>query len=140
MTEQAPNVQFSVKSWAEVTYDGRIARDVTGAKATVSDIVYIYKGAIVGEGTLKYLMHYRETGTVVYTGLEVIMGSVDGREGGFTFLHTGIVDEAGVVIGTLEIIPGSGHGGLTSISGNATIRIIGHQESYPMEFTYSFDQ
>jgi hypothetical protein len=127
-----------VKSWAETTYDGRKASEVSGAKVTLSDIVYAYTGALTGEGSLKYLMHYREDGTVQFTGMEAVTGSIDGRTGSFTFLHTGVVDETGAVVSTIDVVPGSGQGGLAGLSGRATVYITGHQESYPMVFSYSF--
>lgn len=135
MTAQAA---FSVTSWDENTWDGQPAKEVKGARLTRAAVTYSYSGGIKGVSRLQYLMSYNADGlTGSYVALELVSGSLDGRAGSFTLLHTGTFDEQRVG-GTVAVVPGSGTGALTGLRGAGTISISGHQESYPLHFEYEF--
>lgn len=129
---------FSVTGWDETTWDGQPAKEVQGAKLTRTVVTYSYSGSISGASRLQYLMSYNADGlTGSYVALELVSGSLDGRAGSFTLLHTGTFDEQRVS-GTAAVVPGSGTGALAGLRGTGTINLSGHQESYPLHFEYDF--
>src|SRR5205809_3547948 len=72
-----------MKTWDEKTWDGKPANEVSGAKLTRASVTNSFHGDIEGEGTLEYLMTYRDDGSASYVGLERVVGSVGGRSGSF---------------------------------------------------------
>ncbi len=60
------------------------------------------------------------SGPLVYVALERVEGTLDGVEGAFVLQHVGVV-VAGVPSLALEVVAGSGTGGLAGLAGNGTI-------------------
>lgn len=56
----------------------------------------------------------------VYVAIDVISGTLDGREGSFVLTHRGTVSAAGATTAG-EVMPGSGSGGLEGLEGSAEI-------------------
>jgi hypothetical protein len=69
-----------------------------------------------------------------YVALEQVTGTLDGKSGGFALQHSGTMTR-GVPQLTLSVIPDSGTGELTGISGSMTIQIADGKHSY--DFAYS---
>jgi hypothetical protein len=130
--------RFAVTGWDENTWDGRPNKEVEGAKLTRAVVTYSYSGSISGSSELQYLMNYNADGaTGSYVALERVSGSLDGRAGSFTLLHNGTFD-AQSVSGTVAVVPGSGSEALAGLRGTGSIHLSGHQETYPLDFEYSF--
>jgi hypothetical protein len=69
--------------------------------------------------------------------LERVIGTLDGRTGTFALQHSGTMTN-GVPRLTVTVVPGSGTGQLTGLSGNMTIIIADGRHSY--DFDYSLAQ
>ena len=129
---------FQIKGWDEKTWDGKVAKDVKGAKTTHARVKTVYKGDIQGEGQREYLMVYREDETGNSIGLERIVGKVGGRSGSFVIQSTGTF-VGHTVKGTWFIVPGSGTDELQGLSGEGEMNLEGQKEDWPVTFEYSFE-
>jgi hypothetical protein len=69
-----------------------------------------------------------------YVALERVTGSLDGRAGTFVLQHTGTMNR-GTPSLSITVVPDSGTGDLTGLSGAMTIEIAGGVHSYV--FTYA---
>ncbi len=85
------------------------------------------KGEMLGAGN-------PATGTAGYVAIEQVTGALQGRTGSFALQHCGtMVDNKFELI--VKVVPGSGTGDLTGISGAMTIKIVGGKHSYQFEYT-----
>ena len=73
-------------------------------------------------------------GVAGYVAIEVFTGTLAGKHGGFALQHMATMDHAGRKI-TVVVVPGSGTGELTGISGTFTIEIANGQHSYDLMYT-----
>jgi Protein of unknown function (DUF3224) len=106
---------FTVKSWDESTY-----QELDGnAKLTKARIIYQLTGDLRAESTSDTLMCYADDGTAVYTGLDRLVGQLDGRSGSFVVLATGDYS-GGVARITWRVVEGSGTGELAGLRGTGS--------------------
>src|SRR5450756_416528 len=65
------------------------------------------------------------TGAMAYVALETVTATLDGRSGTFVFIHTATMNKTDPQSQSLQVsvVPGSGTGGLTGISGKFSIHI-----------------
>jgi hypothetical protein len=74
-------------------------------------------------------------GSGIYVALERVTGTLKGRSGSFLLHHTGIMNR-GVPELSILVVPDSGTGQLTGITGKITINIApGGKHSYDFEYT-----
>ena len=125
---------FEVKSWDEKPYN---EIDV-GPKLARASVTKSYEGDIQGEGTLEYLMMYRDSTSASFVGLERVIGRIGGRSGSFVLQHSGTF-EGGMAKVTLSVVPGSGAGELRGLRGEGGFAA-GHQKQYPMTLDYDFER
>ena len=124
---------FEIKGWDEKPFN-----EMNGLpKLTRASVIKSYQGDITGDGTLEYLMMYRDDGSASFIGLERLVGSIGGRSGSFVLQHSGIFKE-GVATVTLVVVPGSGTGDLRGLRGNGEFAV-GHQQPYSMTLDYDFE-
>ena len=91
-----------------------------------------YVGDLQGSGEGEMLaMRIEQSGA--YVAMERIRGKLDGRDGAFTVVHRGIMD-AGAHELSITIVPGSGAGGLTGISGIYHLTIENGVHRYAIEY------
>ena len=114
MTARAEGT-FTVAAWSEDTYS---ELDDKG-KLTKATVGYQLSGGIEGEATWEALMFYRADGTAEYTGLQHVSGQIGGRSGTCVMIADGSYAD-GTASGTWRVIPGSGTGGLTGLSGSGS--------------------
>ncbi len=126
---------FSVMGWEEKTWNGKPSNEVEGDKLTHAIVQYIYSGDLEGTSELHYLMTYGEDRSTLFIGLEHFTGKISGQSGSFVLKHEG-KDENDVVSATFEIVPGSATGEFAGITGQGSVRLEGHQESYPHTLNY----
>jgi hypothetical protein len=107
---------FEVKGGTEDPYDELDG----GTKLTHASGTQAFSGDISGEGAVHWLMLYRADKTARFVGLQRITGSIGGRTGSFVATAEGDHDGTGSTI-TFSIIPGSGTGELTGISGDGNL-------------------
>ena len=76
------------------------------------------------------------TGAMAYVAIETVTAALDGRSGTFVLMHNATMNKPAPESQSLHIavVPASGTGGLTGISGNMTIHIDGAGKH-----TYTFD-
>jgi hypothetical protein len=69
-----------------------------------------------------------------YVALEIVTGTLKGRTGTFILQHTGTMTH-GIPNLSVTIVPDSGTGQLTGITGTMTINIADGKHSYDLEYT-----
>ena len=78
-----------------------------------------FSGGLNGDAVAKHLRVMRRDGTGTFTCVERFVGSLDGRFGSFALTAEGYTDQADVVHGRWQIVPGSGTGELKGVRGFA---------------------
>lgn len=107
---------FTFKDWEEhpVGQEGVFPRL---ARATVTNS---FTGALTAPATTcSYTVAYTGECAGTFAGMELVIGTVDGREGGFVLEERGTFDATGTHC-RFEVVPGSGTGGLTGLSGSGS--------------------
>jgi len=73
-------------------------------------------------------------GVAGYVAIEVVTGTLKGKNGSFALQHTATMDRTGRKMSVI-VVPGSGTGELKGISGTFDIQIANGQHSYDLEYT-----
>ncbi|MDR3764055.1 MAG: DUF3224 domain-containing protein [Acidobacteriota bacterium] len=73
-------------------------------------------------------------GTAGYVAMEMVTGTLNGRQGSFALQHSATMDASGRKM-TVLIVPGSGTGELAGIAGTFEIIIEGGKHSYDLTYT-----
>ena len=81
-----------------------------------------FSGDIEGRSTCELTTSGLQDGVAAYVAIDVISGTLDGREGTFLLSHRGTVSAAGAVTAG-EVVPGSASGGLEGLEGSAEIEV-----------------
>lgn len=116
---------------------GMTARDAEGASPTIGRMLLDkqYHGALDARGAGQMLaIHGSVAGSAAYVALETVTGTLQGREGSFALVHHGQMDRGQPTL-VIAVVPDSGTGALTGLSGRMSIRVEGHQHYYDFEFT-----
>lgn len=131
MKKQAQGT-FTSTSWDEQPFS-----EVEGSgKLTHTRVTNVFEGDITGETTLQYLMTYRGDDFASFTGLERVVGQIDGRSGSFVLQQSGTW-EGGVVRADWTVVPGSGTGELATLRGQGGFTWDGQHDqagSYTLEY------
>lgn len=69
-----------------------------------------------------------------YVAIEIVTGTLKGRTGTFALHHTGIMTH-GTPSLSIQVVPGSGTGQLTGITGTMNINIADGKHSYDFDYT-----
>ncbi|MFF4366162.1 DUF3224 domain-containing protein [Streptomyces sp. NPDC001594] len=105
-----------------------------------ASVVNSFSGGIEAEATVcRYAIVYVTPSTGTFTGLELVTGSLDGRDGSFTVEERGSFQEEGTTRCTFEVVPGSGTGALTGLRGSGSFVHRQGETSVPYTFTYELD-
>lgn len=104
---------------------GRLSLD----KQFHGDLEATSKGEMLSAGTAV-------EGSAGYVAIERITGSLAGRSGSFALQHNGIMARGAAQL-TITVVPDSGTGELTGLSGTMTIDIVEGKHTY--ELTYTLD-
>jgi hypothetical protein len=75
-----------------------------------------------------------KAGAAGYVAIEVVTGALAGKRGSFALQHSATVDQSGPKMAVL-VVPGSGTGELTGISGSFEIKIEGGKHSYDLQYS-----
>jgi hypothetical protein len=73
-------------------------------------------------------------GAAGYVAIEVVTGTLAGKQGTFALQHLGTMDANGPKM-TVLVVPGSGTGELRGIAGTFAIKIEGGLHTYDLEYT-----
>jgi hypothetical protein len=136
MTEA--NTTRSVKNWDRRPWHDKSAADALGSKLYRVEMTHLYTGIIEGQGTIQYLFANNNQNQGGFVALEKITGQVAGRSGSFVLQQTGSFGSGATII-TMTVLPGTGTGELSGLSGQATMEFTEHLESYPIHFEYTFE-
>jgi hypothetical protein len=113
MSTQA-SATFKIEGWDEKPY-AEIEGD---RKLTQASVKQAFAGDIEGEGSVEWLMCYRPDKTADFVGLQRIVGQIGGRSGSFVLLQTEGTFDGKVAKGRLSVVPGSGTGELSGLTGS----------------------
>lgn len=78
--------------------------------------------------------HTPTEGSGAYVAVERIRGRVEGREGSFVVIHSGVMTRGARSL-TLGLVPDSGTGELKGITGTMDIQIVEGRHHYTLEYT-----
>ena len=107
---------ISESTWQETPF-----REVSDAvKLVQADSAQDYAGDLTGHGEIRYLMMYTGQGDTLFNGLEYITGTLSGNQGAFAIRWEG-EDDGSATRARGTIIPGSGSGRLTGLTGEAAL-------------------
>lgn len=73
-------------------------------------------------------------GVAGYVAIEVVTGTLHGKRGSLALQHFATMDASGPKM-TVAVVPGSGTGELTGISGTFVIQIANGAHSYELEYS-----
>ncbi|MEU1673691.1 DUF3224 domain-containing protein [Streptomyces roseifaciens] len=124
---------FTFADWKEhdVTPAG------TSPKLAHATVTNSFSGGIEATGTTcEYSIVYVTEKTGTFTGLEILSGSLDGREGTFVVEERGSFGTDGTVYCSFEVVPGSGTGELTGLRGTGSFTAEHGAPSVPYTFAY----
>jgi hypothetical protein len=91
------------------------------------DLEAITKGEMFSAGNPK-------EGAAGYVAIEVVNGTLAGKQGSFALQHSATMDHNGNKM-SITVVPGSGTAELKGIAGTFTIVIANGQHSYDLEYT-----
>ena len=93
-----------------------------------------FSGDVVGTSEAQMLAAFTSTpGSAGYVAIEHFTGSVDGKSGSFVLQHSGVMNKGDALLSVM-IVPDSGTGGLSGISGTLEIDNDGGQHSYVLNY------
>ena len=126
---------YTLKKWEETPYDVIEKR----MKATRASVEYAFSGDLEGSAKVEHLMFYTffddkdpHKADAQYVGVMRIIGKMKGKSGSFAVKDSGAYG-SGLAKSALSIIPGSGTGELSGISG------IGSYKADQSGWTWEFD-
>ena len=130
MTTHAKGIA-DIKSWDEKPYQ----EDAGGRKLAKASVTQTLTGDIQGEGACEYLMVYPDGKIANYTGLQVVTGTVGGKQGSFVLQLEGKYDGE-TASGTWFVVSGSGTGDLQKIKGKGNFSA---PHGSKMQYTLDYD-
>jgi len=105
-----------------------------GNKLGRMSIDKVFEGDLVGTSQGEMLSAITATqGSAGYVAIERVAGTLDGRGGSFVLQHSGTM-HAGAQQLSITVVPGSGAGALTGLSGTFRLNIEGGTHSYELEY------
>jgi hypothetical protein len=112
----------------------------TGLPTGVATMTKTFTGEIAGRSATLFTAAYDPaTGTGTYVAMESFEGSVAGREGAFNFAHSATTLGEGRDAEFFVIVPGSGTGELTGITGAGGMSVAG-DGTHSIWLEYEFSQ
>ncbi|KOW00014.1 hypothetical protein ADK65_16050 [Streptomyces sp. NRRL B-1140] len=99
-----------------------------------------FTGGIEAAGTAcEYAIVYVTAKTGSFSGMELLTGRVDGREGSFAVEERGWFGEDGTVHCTFEVVPGSGSGELSGLTGKGDFTARQGETTVAYRFAYEVE-
>jgi hypothetical protein len=125
---------FEFTRWEESAYSEPDA----APKLTQARISNDFHGDIEGSSDLVYVMTYFSEERGTFVGYEQVRGRLADRDGSFVLRHDGTFAD-GTVRSKLNIVAGSGAGGLAGISGTGEYIATSGQKRSPYKISWSID-
>ncbi|WP_262700327.1 MULTISPECIES: DUF3224 domain-containing protein [Streptomyces] len=128
---------FSYADWQESVLDETEGAE-GGAKLARAVVTNAFSGGIEAPRTsCQYAITYLSDKTGVCCGYELLTGTLDGRAGSFVVVQHGSWGEDATVRCTFEVVPGSGTGELTGLTGSGTFSAVQGESEIPYSFDYT---
>lgn len=93
-----------------------------------------FHGALTGTGEGEMLATMGPEQSGAYAALERVRGTLDGHTGTFALIHRGLMDKGAQEL-LITVVPGSGTGELTGLTGVFHLTIKGGEHRYDLEYT-----
>ena len=124
--------KFEVQSWDENTYE-----ELDGdAKLTRASVGQGFTGDLEGDGSVEWLMCYREDKTADFVGLQRFVGRLGGRSGSFDMQTHGSFDGTEAK-GSLAVVERSGTEELAGITGTGAFAApLGSTASVELDYDF----
>jgi hypothetical protein len=124
---------FTFADWTEHP----VGPEDTSPRLAHASVTNTFTGGIEAAGTLcEYAIVYLADKTGHFTGMELLTGRLDGREGAFALEERGTFDADGTVHCRFEVVPGSGTGDLTGLRGSGTFTARHGEKAVDYSFEY----
>ena len=129
-----PQKETAITTHASGTFDVKLtpAEDATFGRMSIDKQ---FHGDL--EGTSKGEMLSAATsvkGSAGYVAIERVTGSLKGRSGTFVFQHSGTMTRGALML-SVTVIPDSGTGQLTGLTGKMAINIVDGKHFYDFDYT-----
>ncbi len=122
---------MSTSGYFEVELDPQNDEATPAGRMTISKQ---YSGGMVGTGLGQMISKRIPDGVAIYFAVEEFDGSVDGKHGAFTLVHSGKMS-ADTQSLEVTIVEGSGTGELSGITGSLEIIIEQEVHRYKLDYT-----
>ena len=96
-------------------------------KRFFGDLAATSRGEMLSAGTAV-------KGSAGYVAIEQVTGTLLGRAGTFVLMHTGVMDRGAPQL-SIRVVPDSGTGALTGLTGTMSITIADGRHTYDFDFT-----
>jgi hypothetical protein len=106
---------IEVSEWQPEPFD---EGDGSGPKLVRISVRESFSGDLNAVGQAAMLQVLAGDGSATFVAVERITGTLAGRSGSFVLQDSGTLDAGGAVSGEWFVVPGSGTGGLTGLSGD----------------------
>ena len=126
---------FTVASFEPVDYTSPIT---TGIPVGHAHMVKEFSGDVAGRSSTQFSFAFDQTsGVGTYVAMEAFEGTLDGRAGTFAFAHSATTDgrSSERLADMLVIVPGSGSGDLSGVTGTGRI-LVDSDGTHTIELDY----
>ncbi len=127
-------MNFQARGEFEVTITPQTQDVADGSTLGRMLIEKILRGDLEGTSKGEMLTAMMENGSAVYTAIERVNGTLNGRRGSFVLMHEGISTNAGQTL-QVKIAPDSGNEELKGIAGEMKIVITDGKHFYEFDYT-----
>lgn len=123
---------FSVDSWEQASYE-----EDGGAQLSRAAVTKTFRGDLIGTSSAQLLIALAQEGSRAYVGIERIKGRLEGLDGTFVVQHSATGRRGNEQL-TVTVVPDSGTGGLTGLSGTMTI-FVAEDGGHSYDFDYQVE-
>jgi len=123
---------YKSNTWEESAYDEAEGQP----KLARAEVTNAFSGDIEGESTLQYLLAYQDEDAASFVGIERVSGRIGDREGTFVLQHSGTY-AAGIAKGEWFVVPGTGTGKLTGLTGSGGYQADHEGASYTLDYQFA---
>ncbi|MFE2185724.1 DUF3224 domain-containing protein [Streptomyces sp. NPDC059455] len=131
---------FTYADWQETALEETEGTEGAegGAKLARAVVTNAFSGGIEAPRTsCQYAITYLPDKTGVCCGYELLTGTLDGRAGSFVVVQHASWGEDATVRCAFEVVPGSGTGELTGLTGSGTFSAVQGESEIPYGFDYT---
>ncbi|MEV7723288.1 DUF3224 domain-containing protein [Streptomyces sp. NPDC087917] len=125
---------FTYKNWEEQPV-GPAGADFP--RLACASVTNAFTGVITAPGTTcAYTISYAGENVGAFTGMELVTGSVGGREGSFVLEERGTFDATGATRCSFEVVPGSATADLAGLTGSGSF--VHRRGDTSAEYTFTY--